>query len=71
MPRLRMSRLHLYLTLVWALLALPTILWWRESVFWVALMSLYANFVGHWSAYQAAKAEERAKKAEKAAEAHQ
>jgi len=24
---------------------------------WVAFMSLYANFIGHWSAYQAARAE--------------
>lgn len=52
------SRFHLYATLLWAGLAVPTLLWWRESIFWVALMSLYANVVGHWSAYQAARAEE-------------
>lgn len=42
---------------VWAVLAIPTVLVWRESVLWVAVMSLYANFVGHWSAYDAARAE--------------
>lgn len=46
--------LHLGLAGVWLLLVIPTLLWFRESVLWVAFMSLYANFVGHWSAYQAA-----------------
>lgn len=53
-------RLHLVLTLVWAGALLPTLLWWRESILWVAFMSLYANVVGHWSAYQASRAEEKA-----------
>jgi hypothetical protein len=47
------------MTLVWGALALPTVLFWRESILWVAFMSLYANMVGHWSAYQAARAEEK------------
>lgn len=54
-----MARLHLLLALGWALLAVPTLLWWHDSVLWVALMSLWANTAGHWSAYQAAHAEER------------
>jgi hypothetical protein len=58
-PFLRSARFHLVATFVWAALAVPTVLWWRDSVFWVALMSLYANLVGHWAAYQAARAEER------------
>jgi len=49
--------LHLVMTVVWALLLVPTLMWWRESILWVAFMSLYANVVGHWSAYQAARAE--------------
>ena len=51
-------RLHAILTLVWVLLGIPTLLWWRESVLWVAVMSLYANVAGHWAAYQGARAEE-------------
>lgn len=51
------ARLHLALTILWVTLAIPTLLWWRESVLWVALMSLYANVAGHWAAYQAAHAE--------------
>lgn len=56
----RWARVHLILASVWALLVIPTLVWWRESIFWVAFMSLYANFVGHFSAWQAAKAEEMA-----------
>lgn len=52
-------RFHLIMVFVWAALAIPTVLWWKDSVFWVALMSLYANLVGHWSSYQAAHAESK------------
>lgn len=52
-------RVHVALAGVWALLLLPTLLYWRNSVLWVAFMSLYANFVGHLSAAQAARAEEK------------
>lgn len=51
-------RAHLYLTVLWFLLVIPTMLWWRESVMWVALISCYANAVGHFSAWQATRAEE-------------
>lgn len=50
-------RFHLFAMGVWALLAIPTVLFWKESILWVAFMSLYANFVGHFGAYEAAKAE--------------
>ena len=51
------SRLHLVLAGVWAMALIPTLIWWKSSILWVAGMSLYANFIGHWSAYQAARAE--------------
>lgn len=50
---------HLTMTLLWVVLIIPTILWWRESVTWVSLMSIYAIIVGHWASYQAAHAEEK------------
>lgn len=56
--RPKSSTLHTGLTLVWALLAVPTLLRWRESVLWVALMSLWANIASHWAAREAAKAKE-------------
>jgi hypothetical protein len=54
---LRSARFHLCMSYVWSLMLIPTLLWWKSSILWVAAMSLYANFVGHWSAYQAARAE--------------
>lgn len=52
------KRLHLMMMAVWLLLLIPSITLWRNSLVWVVLMSWYANFVGHWSSYQAARAEE-------------
>ncbi len=47
--------LHVALTVIWVVLAVPTFLWWRESVTWVVTMSWYAIVVGHWSAVEAAR----------------
>jgi hypothetical protein len=47
---------------VWALMLIPTLLWWSESVLWVAGMSLYANFSSHLAAAKASQAEEAAEK---------
>lgn len=57
MKWLRSPGFHLAAALVWAGLIIPTLIIWPNSVLWVASMSLYANFIGHWSAYQAARAE--------------
>lgn len=35
---------HLYEAITWCVLAVPTLLWLRDSVLWVAMMSLYANY---------------------------
>lgn len=56
------GRLHLGMAGVWALLCVPTILWWADSILWVLIISLYANFVGHLGAAKAAQAEESAEK---------
>ena len=53
-----LRRIHLSLAGVWALLAVPTVLWWKESILWVALMSVYAVVVAHLAAYDAARAED-------------
>lgn len=50
--------LHFGLGMVWALLVVPTLLWWRDSIMWVAFMSLYANIAGHMAAAQAAHGED-------------
>jgi uncharacterized membrane protein len=56
-------RFHFVAMIVWASLAIPTVLIWRESLLWVAFMSLYANFVGHFSGWDAARAEQIAEEA--------
>lgn len=43
---------------LWVGLVPPTLIWWRESILWVAFLSLYANWATHFSAYQGARAEE-------------
>ncbi len=52
------SKIHFYLTIVWGLLILPTVLFWKDSILWISLMSVYAIISTHWGAWQAAKAEE-------------
>jgi hypothetical protein len=55
-----MKRLHLILTWGWVLLIVPTVLWWKESILFIGIVSVYANVVSHWTAYQAARAEKAA-----------
>lgn len=52
--------LHLSAACLWAVLAVPTVLLWKDSVLWVSLMSIYAIVVAHLSAYQATRAEKAA-----------
>jgi predicted tellurium resistance membrane protein TerC len=50
-------RFNAVATGVWIVLVIPTLLLWRESILWVAFMSLWANAVSHFAAWQAARAE--------------
>ncbi|AUV02990.1 monooxygenase [Enterobacteriaceae bacterium A-F18] len=58
-----MARVHLALALVWAVLTIPTLLWWKNSILWVSLMSIYAIVISHLAAYSAAHAEKAASQA--------
>ena len=51
------QRVHVHRALKWAWVGLivPTLLWWRESILWVAFMSLYANIASHYAAEEAAQ----------------
>ena len=51
---------NLWLAIFWALLIIPTILFWKDSVLFVAAASVYANVAGHIAAWQASRAEEMA-----------
>jgi hypothetical protein len=49
---------HGWMTLLWGLLIPVTVLTdLKTSIFWIALMSVWANFVGHFSSWQAARVE--------------
>jgi hypothetical protein len=45
------------MAVVWAGLFVPTLLWWKDSVLWVAFLSLYANFASEVAAHHALRAE--------------
>lgn len=53
----KLQHAHAALTLTWSALTVPTLLWWKDSVAWVAYMSLWANIAAHASAWQGARAE--------------
>lgn len=44
---------HLVEVYFWMACIIPTLLWWRSSVLWVALMSLYANIKTAHGAHEA------------------
>lgn len=48
---------------IWIGLVPPTLIWWQDSVLWVALMSLYANIANAFGANAAKKAEKETREA--------
>lgn len=52
-----LRRFHLVATVLWLVLVVPTIVWWKDSILWVGLISCYANAASHWAAWQGARAE--------------
>ncbi len=61
---MKASNFHLLMMGVWGLLLVPSLTVWKESLFWVILMSWYANLAGYIASYQAARGEERTCKLE-------
>lgn len=59
-PVVALRRLNAAATLIWLALVIPTVWWWRDSVPWVAAMSVWANVASHFASWQAARAEEAA-----------
>jgi hypothetical protein len=54
------TSVHFVLTFFWLSMAPAMIfLGWWKSVEFLAVVSVYANVVGHWSAWQAARSEEQ------------
>lgn len=50
--------LHLVLTILWIVM-IPVAIYtgWIESIVFVAAISIYANFAGHFAAFEAARSE--------------
>jgi hypothetical protein len=55
-----LRRLHLWLTIAWMVMVIPTMLWWRDSIAYVSFMSIYAIIASHAAGWQAARAEDAA-----------
>lgn len=47
---------HRWLTWFWIVMVIPTLLWWRDSILWVLIISLYANIETSAGAKEAKKA---------------
>lgn len=58
------KRCHLVAAVMWVGLAIPSLIWLKDSVLWVILISIYANIVGHLSGYSAARADQAAEESE-------
>ncbi|AKZ73969.1 hypothetical protein [Enterobacter roggenkampii] len=54
------KRCHLAAAIIWFILTIPSVIWWKNSVLWVIIISIYANIVGHLSGYSAARADQAA-----------
>lgn len=47
-------KVHLSLAALWVALMPPTVLFWKDSVLWIGVMSCYALVGAHLASYQAA-----------------
>lgn len=59
-PVLWLRRFHAVATVAWLVLTVPSVLWWKNSILWVILLSVWANVASHFGAWQAARAEDAA-----------
>lgn len=57
---LTLRRVHAFLTVFWLVMAVPSVLVWRNSVPYLVGVSVYALVVGHWSSWGSARAEDAA-----------
>lgn len=51
---------HMILAVTWVVLAIPALLWWKDSVLFVIILSLYANMEASLAAYNAQREEKKA-----------
>lgn len=58
MTAAQLRRLHLALAVFWTAMLVPTVAWWKNSILFVGLISVYALIVSHLAAYAGARAED-------------
>ncbi len=51
--------INFWATTFWVGLIIPTVFLWSRSILWVALLSIWANVISHYTAYLAARVEVR------------
>lgn len=59
-PVAALRRFHAGMTALWLVLAVPSVLWWKDSILWVIVLSVWANVASHFGAWQGARAEDAA-----------
>lgn len=59
-PVRHLRAFHAWMTVLWLILAVPSLLWWKNSILWVILLSVWANVASHFGAWQSARAEDAA-----------
>lgn len=52
-----LKHFHAALTVIWLLLIPVSIVWLSDAIWWIVLMSAWANFAGHFSSWQATRVE--------------
>lgn len=52
------TRVHLGLAIFWTVASVPTVIWLKDSILWVALMSCYANVYTSLAAWQGGRSEQ-------------
>lgn len=58
-PRV-MMKIHGWLTVLWfVMMPIALLTGWLESVIFISVVSIYANFTGHFSSWQASRVEVR------------
>jgi hypothetical protein len=55
-----LRRFHAVMTVAWLALAVPSLIWWKTSITWVIVLSVWANVASHFGAWQGARAEDAA-----------
>jgi hypothetical protein len=57
--------LHGWLAAFWAVLAVPSMIWWKDSIPYLVGLSVYAVVAGHLASWQSTKTEARQRTVEK------